>query len=70
MSIFARPHYTSDATQFIDQLKAAKPELEKGQREGRSLLWDQQIDRDLQAQAEAARVPQHPYVYQTESDHT
>jgi Protein of unknown function (DUF3460) len=66
MSIFGRPHYTSDATQFIDQLKAARPELEEGQRQGRSLLWDKQIDREFQRQAEAAQVPQKPYVYQTE----
>ena len=56
MSIFARPHYTSDATQFIESLKAAKPELEAEQREGRALLWDKQVDRDQQAQANAARV--------------
>jgi hypothetical protein len=69
MSIFARPHYTSDATQFIDQLKAAQPELEQAQRQGRALLWDQQIDRDFQSEAEAATVPQNAYVYQTGSDH-
>ena len=68
MNIFARPHYTSDATQFIDQLKASRPELEKGQREGRALLWDQRINREQQAQAQAAQVPQQPYVYQTLSD--
>lgn len=70
MSFFARPHYRSDATQFIDQLKADKPALEQGQRQGRSLLWDQQIDRAFQAEAEAAEVPQRPYVYQTEPDHS
>lgn len=66
MSIFARPHYTSDATQFLNQLKADKPELEQEQRKGRSLLWDQQIDRSFQAQAQAAEVPQQAYVYQTD----
>lgn len=70
MSIFARPHYRSEATQFIDQLKADKPELEQAQRAGRSLLWDKQVDREAQAQAEAATVPQKPYVYQTQSDHS
>ncbi len=68
MSIFARPHYTSDATQFIDSLKAAKPELEAEQRQGRALLWDKQVDRDQQAQAQAANVAQKPYVYQTNAD--
>lgn len=68
MSFFARPHYTSDATQFIDQLKTAQPELEAGQRQGRALLWDQQVDREFQRQAEAARVSQGAYVYQTLPD--
>ena len=66
MNIFARPHYTSDATDFIESLKAAKPALEAEQREGRALLWDKQIDRDQQAQAQAAKVAQKPYPYQTE----
>ncbi|MDZ4291800.1 MAG: DUF3460 family protein [Hydrogenophaga sp.] len=70
MSFFARPHYSSDATQFLDKLKADKPQLEQEQHEGRSLLWDKQIDRDFQSQATASTVPQQPYVYQTGSDHT
>ena len=35
MNIFRRPDYRSDTTQFIDQLKAAKPQVEEGQRKGR-----------------------------------
>ncbi len=69
MSFFRRPDYTSDTTQFIDQLKTQRPELEAEQRHGRSLLWDKQVDREAQSQAEAATVPQKPYVYQTQSDH-
>ena len=64
-NFFRRPHYTSDATQFIDQLKQAKPDLDTRQRQGRALLWDKQIDRDLQEEFSEARVPQKPYVYQT-----
>lgn len=64
-NFFRRPHYTSDATAFIDQLKRARPELDAQQREGRALLWDKQIDRDLQADFRAGRVAQKPYVYQT-----
>jgi hypothetical protein len=67
MSIFARPHYTSDATNFINQLKTDKPGLEQSQRNGRSLLWDKQIDLGLQTEADAAEVPQQPYVYQTQT---
>ncbi|NIM43105.1 MAG: DUF3460 family protein [Hydrogenophaga sp.] len=68
MSFFRRPDYRSEVTQFIDQLKAARPELEAKQREGRGLLWDKTIDREFSAAAEAAEVPQKPYVYQTNSD--
>lgn len=64
MSIFARPHYTSDTTQFLNQLKKDKPELEAQQLAGRSLLWDKQVNYEAQAQANQARVPQKPYVYQ------
>jgi hypothetical protein len=66
MAFFRRPDYQSDATQFIQQLKAQKPELEAQQRQGRALLWDKQVDRDAQAQFKAARVAQQPYVYQTQ----
>ena len=64
-NIFARPHYSSEATQFIDQLKARQPELEAQQRAGRALLWDKAVDREAQAEYAAARVPQQAYVYQT-----
>ncbi|MES2187319.1 MAG: DUF3460 family protein [Pseudomonadota bacterium] len=65
MSIFNRPHYTSDTTQFIDQLKAAKPTLEAEQRAGRALLWDKNVDRELSQEYRDGDVPQKPYVYQT-----
>ena len=68
MSIFARPHYTSDTTQFIDQLKKQRPELDAQQQAGRALLWDKQVDRSLWQEFGAARVPQKPYVYQTDPD--
>ena len=65
MSIFQRDHYTSEATQFIESLKAKNPQLEKAQREGRALLWDKPVDRDAQQEFKEARVAQKPYVYQT-----
>ena len=65
MNIFARPHYQSDVTQFIESLKQQHPELEAQQREGRNLLWDKRIDPQLVDQAQQAQVPQKPYVYQT-----
>lgn len=65
MSFFRRPDYASDTTQFIDQLKAQRPELEAQQRQGRDLLWAPSVDRAAQAQFQQARVAQKPYVYQT-----
>lgn len=64
MPLFWKP-YTSDVTNFIDELKAKKPTLETEQRAGRALLWDRNLDRDQQAQWQEARVAQQPYVYQT-----
>jgi hypothetical protein len=68
MSLFRRPDYHSDATQFIDKLKAAKPQLEAQQREGRALLWDKNLDRIEQQEFKSAKVAQGAYVYQTKSD--
>jgi hypothetical protein len=65
MPFFWKP-YKSDVTQFIEELKARKPTLEDEQRAGRALLWDRRIDREAQAEWREARVPQQPYVYQTE----
>jgi hypothetical protein len=67
MSIFARTHYTSETTQFLEQLKAERPELQAQQREGRALLWDTGMDAQFQADANTARVAQQPYVYQTKA---
>ena len=68
MHLFRYPDYQSEATQFINQLKTAKPDLEARQRQGRELLWDKNVDRQAQADYQAARVAQQPYVYQTGSD--
>lgn len=66
MPLFWKP-YRSDVTQFIEQLKAQRPTLEAEQRQGRSMLWDREIDIEAQAQWGEARVAQQPYVYQTRS---
>lgn len=64
-AIFLRPDYRSDATQFLNQLKAAKPELDKQQQIGRALLWDKSLNRKEETAFRAAKVAQKPYVYQT-----
>jgi len=65
MSIFRRPDYQSDTTQFINGLKTQKPSLEAEQRAGRALLWDKNVDRSAWDDFDAAEVAQKPYVYQT-----
>lgn len=66
MSIFRRPDYNSEITRFLDELKQQKPGLEARQRQGRELLWDKAVDREAWRDFGAARVPQKPYVYQTD----
>jgi hypothetical protein len=68
MSLFRRPDYHSEASLFIDQLKASRPNLEAQQRAGRALLWDLSLDRSAQSGYREAKVAQMAYVYQTKSD--
>jgi hypothetical protein len=65
MNIFRRPDYQSEVTQFLTQLKTAKPTLEAEQRQGRELLWDKAVDRQAWESYRTAQVAQKPYVYQT-----
>lgn len=58
--------YQSDVTQFLNDLKTRKPELERKQREGRAIFWDKQLDLDELERWQQARVPQQGYVYQNE----
>ncbi|HSV51107.1 MAG TPA: DUF3460 family protein [Burkholderiaceae bacterium] len=65
-SIFRRPDYKSEVTQFIDKMKEQKPSLEAEQRAGRALLWDKNVDRSAWSEYRDAEVAQKPYVYQTD----
>ncbi len=67
MPFFRRADYQSDTTQFIAELRSQAPDLEAQQRQGRGLLWDQTVDREVWAQYRAARVAQAAYVYQTQA---
>ncbi len=64
MPLFWKP-YKSDVTQFIDSLKQRDPQLEERQRQGRLLLWDKSLDRQIQQEFREGSVAQQPYVYQT-----
>lgn len=65
-SLFRRPHYSSEITDFIEEMREKKPTLEAEQRAGRALLWDKHLDRESQDEFSQARVAQQPYVYQTQ----
>jgi hypothetical protein len=66
LRIFRRPDYKSEVTQFIDQLKNERPDLEARQRAGRALLWDKHVDREAWTGWRDAEIAQKPYVYQNE----
>lgn len=59
--------YESDITRFLRELKQSRPNLEEEQRKGRAIWWDKPQDAETQARFKASRIPQKPYVYQTES---
>jgi hypothetical protein len=67
MNIFRRPDYRSEATQFLNQLKVAKPGLEAEQLQGRALLWDKSMDHAALKDMRTGKVAQKSYVYQTNS---
>ncbi|AZG07358.1 DUF3460 family protein [Pigmentiphaga sp. H8] len=58
--------YESEITQFLQDLKQQRPNLESEQKQGRARLWDKTIDPELVEGFKAGTVPQKPYVYQTE----
>ncbi|MBL0420130.1 DUF3460 family protein [Ramlibacter sp. AW1] len=67
LRLFRRPDYQSEVTQFIEQLKTEKPDLEAQQRAGRAIWWDKRVDRDQQQEWSEARVRQNAYVYGSNS---
>lgn len=57
-------HYVSELTHFLRELKQ-QPGIEAGQRDGRALLWDKQLDADLYRRFRDSGLPQPAYVYQS-----
>jgi hypothetical protein len=60
--------YESDLTRFIRELKGKQPDLERRQREARAIWWDKDLDPEQLARWQESKVPQKPYVYQTERE--
>ena len=60
----AMARYQSEITQFLNELKSEKPDLEAGQQAGRALLWDKEpLSVEDQRRAKAAKLKQRAYVY-------
>jgi hypothetical protein len=57
--------YVSDFERFLGDLKDKDPQIEEGQKTGRSILWDKDVDLEAIRRYGASRVPQPAYVYQT-----
>jgi hypothetical protein len=56
--------YQSEITQFLNELKSEKPQLEADQQAGRALLWDKEpMSVEDQRRAKAAKLKQRAYVY-------
>lgn len=55
--------YRSEITNFIEQLKRERPQLERRQQEGRAILWDKPQDLETMRRHRESRVPPQSYVY-------
>jgi hypothetical protein len=55
--------YESDITRFLRDLKKKNPDIERGQREGRAIFWDKDIDAHLYKRYAESNVSQSAYVY-------
>lgn len=60
-------HYESELTLFLRDLKQQNPAIEPGQKEGRAIFWDKNLDRDMYQRFRQSRVPQSAYVYQSKA---
>jgi hypothetical protein len=56
--------YVSDITRFLNELKQKNPDLDRGQKEGRAIYWDRDVDPDLYKRFEQSKLAQPAYVYQ------
>ena len=67
MPMLPARHYESPHTKFMRELMDKRPDLEREQRKARAIWWDKD-PRDLaeDRRRSEGRVPQKPYVYQTE----
>ncbi len=56
--------YESELGRFLREMKERDPSIEAGQKQGRAIWWDKNIDPDMYARFRQSGVPQPGYVYQ------
>ena len=56
--------YESELGQFLREMKDRNPDIEPGQKQGRAIWWDKDLDPDLYRRFGESSVPQPAYVYQ------
>ena len=60
--------YESELGQFLREMKERNPDIEPGQKQGRAIWWDKQLDPELYRRFSESRVPQPAYVYQSKAE--
>ena len=56
--------YESEITRFLREMKERDPAIETGQKQGRAIWWDKNLDPDMYSRFRQSNVPQPAYVYQ------
>ncbi|HTN48946.1 MAG TPA: DUF3460 family protein [Burkholderiaceae bacterium] len=56
--------YISELGQFLREMKQRDPTIETGQKQGRAIWWDKNLDPDMYARFRQSAVAQPAYVYQ------
>jgi Protein of unknown function (DUF3460) len=61
-------HYVSEHTEFIRELMKQRPDLPRKQREARAIWWDKTpIELAEERSMDSGRIPQTPYVYDSDA---
>jgi len=56
--------YVSELGEFLREMKERDPAVEAGQKRGRAIWWDKNLDLDMYSRFRQSNVPQPAYVYQ------
>jgi hypothetical protein len=60
-------NYESDIGRFLREMKEHDPAVEAGQKQGRAIWWDKQMDPDMYRRFRESGLVQPAYAYQSKS---